>query len=87
MNFTDRVLCDVEKNRFIALPGRGRHSSLMAPNLCVPSWEGLVKSLIANGSRVGLLIRLGCVQDLLSFGLQWSPDKLLEVIKLGSSLE
>ena len=47
LNFKDRVLGDVEKNRFIALPGKRGHSRLVAPKLCVPTWEGLVKSFIA----------------------------------------
>ena len=53
----------------------------MAPKLC-PNLVRFGEEFYNNCSRVGLLTRLGCVQDLLSFGLQWSPDKLLEVIKL-----
>ena len=33
LNFKDRVLCDVEKNRFIALAGKGGHSGLMPSKL------------------------------------------------------
>ena len=36
----DRVLDEVEKNRFIALPGRGGHSGLVPSELCVPPWRG-----------------------------------------------
>ena len=36
----DRVLGEVEKNSFIALPGKGGHSGLMPSKLCVPPWRG-----------------------------------------------
>ena len=35
-NLRDRVLGDVEKNNFIALPGKGGHSRLLPLKLCVP---------------------------------------------------
>ena len=47
-NLRDRVLGEVEKNSFIALPGKGGHSGLMPSKLCVPTWEGLVRSFIAK---------------------------------------
>ena len=43
-NLRDRVLGDVEKNSFIALSGKGGHSSLMPSSLCGPTQEGLVRS-------------------------------------------
>ena len=45
--FGDRVLGEVEKNSFTVLPGKGGHSRLMPSKLCVPTWEGLVRSFIA----------------------------------------
>ena len=45
-NLRDRVLGEVEKNSFIALPGKGGHSSYLS-KLCVPTWEDLVRSFIA----------------------------------------
>ena len=35
----DRVLGEVEKDRFIALPGKGEHSWLIPSKLCVPALE------------------------------------------------
>ena len=65
-NLRDRVLGKVEKNSFIALPTKGEHGGLVRQKLClnqVRIWWGVY----GNGSRVGLLIRWGCVQSLLSF--------------------
>ena len=36
----ERVLGEVEKNSFIALPGRADHSGLLPSELCVPPWRG-----------------------------------------------
>ena len=35
LNLGDRVLDEVEKKSFIALPGKGGHSGLMPSRLCV----------------------------------------------------
>ena len=35
-NFRDTVLGEVEKNSFIALPGKGEHSGLVAPKTMCP---------------------------------------------------
>ncbi|MES8734619.1 hypothetical protein U6U86_12335, partial [Cutibacterium acnes] len=42
-NLRDRVLVKIEKNNFIALPGKGGHSRLMPSKLCFPAkqWEVL----------------------------------------------
>ena len=40
-NLRDRVLGEVEKNSFIALPGKGGHSRLMPSKLCVPTGGGI----------------------------------------------
>ena len=40
----DRVLSEVEKNSFIALPGQSRFLPL---KLCVPTQDSLVRSFIA----------------------------------------
>ena len=50
LNLGDRVLGEVEKNSFIALLDKGRHSGLAGScpeKLCVPTWEDLVRSFIA----------------------------------------
>ena len=39
LNLGDRVLGEVEKNSFIALPGEGGHSGLMPSKLCVATQE------------------------------------------------
>ena len=39
LNLGDRVLGEVEKNNFIALPGQGGHSKLMPSKLHVPTCE------------------------------------------------
>ena len=36
LNLRDRVLGELERNSFIALPGKGGHSGLMPSELCVP---------------------------------------------------
>ena len=46
-NFGSRVLGEVEKNSFIALPGKQRYRGLMPSKLCIPTWEDLVRSFIA----------------------------------------
>ena len=46
-NFRDRVLGEVEKNSFIALPGKGGHSGLVPSKLYVPTQESLMRSFIA----------------------------------------
>ena len=40
LTLRDRVLGEVEKNSFIALPGKRGHSGLMPSKLCIPSWSG-----------------------------------------------
>ena len=40
LNLGDRVLGEVERNSFIALPGKGGHNGLMPSGLCVPPWRG-----------------------------------------------
>ena len=60
LNLGDRVLGEVEKKSFIALPGKGGHSGLM-PLKNVSQPEGFGEEFYSNGSRVGLLIRIrGC---------------------------
>lgn len=43
INLEDRVLSEVEKKSFIALPDKGDHSRLMPSKLCFPAkqWEVL----------------------------------------------
>ena len=40
LNFRDRVLGEVEKNSFIASPGKRGHSGLMPSKLYVLTWRG-----------------------------------------------
>ena len=46
-NLRDRVLGEIGKNSFIALPGKVGHSGLVPPKLCVATQEGFVRSYIA----------------------------------------
>ena len=39
LNLRDRVLGEVERNSFIALPGKLGHSGLVPSRLCVPPWR------------------------------------------------
>ena len=54
----DRVLSEVEKNSFIALPGKGGHSGLVPSKIVCPNLEGFGEVFHRNGSRAGLLIRI-----------------------------
>ena len=54
-NLGDRVLGEVEKNGFIAFPGKGRHRGLASQKLCVLTWEDLVRSFIAMVQGWGCL--------------------------------
>ena len=62
---------EVEKNSFIALPGKEGHSELeLLPSKTVlPRAGEFGEEFYSNGSRAGLLLRLGCVQGLCSFNL------------------
>ena len=60
----DGILSKVEKNNFIVLPGEVEHSGFMLPKLFRST--GFGEELYSRGSRVGLLIRIGCVQGLQS---------------------
>ena len=42
LNLGDRVLGEVEKNSFVALPGRGGYSRFLPLKLCVPTQDSLV---------------------------------------------
>ena len=69
-NLGDRGLGEVEKESFIALPGKGGHSRLLPQKTLCPNPGGSDEEFYSNISRVGLLIRLGCGQ-----GLRWSVSK------------
>ena len=45
-NLRDRVLGEVEKNSFVALPGKGNTADSCHQNLCVPTQEDLMKSFV-----------------------------------------
>ena len=78
-NIRDRVSGEVEKNRFIALPGKGGHSRLLPSKTMCPRLRGFGEEFYSNCSRVlnsfiatvqpprvGLLIRSECVPGLLN---------------------
>ena len=49
----------VEKNSFIALPGKGVHSRVLALKTMYPHLGGFGEKFYSKGSRVGLLRRIG----------------------------
>ena len=53
-----RVLGEVEKNSFIALPGKRGHSGLVPLKTVCPKPGGFDEEFYNNSSRVGLLIRV-----------------------------
>ena len=57
-NLGDRVLGEVEKNSFIALPGKEGHSGLMPLKSVCPNLGGFGEEFYSNGSRAELLIRV-----------------------------
>ena len=54
----DRVLSEVEKKSFIALPGKGGTQRSNALKTVCPNPEGFGEEFYNNGSRVGLLRRI-----------------------------
>ena len=58
LNPRDRILGEVEKDSFIALPGKGRHGGFCFVKLCLTSKE-LDEGFYNNGSKVGSLTRSG----------------------------
>ena len=60
---------EVEKNNFIALPGKGGHSKLLSSKPLCPHLGEFDEEFYSNSSRVGFLIRSGCMQDLHSSNL------------------
>ena len=68
-NLGDRVWGEVEKNSFIALPGKGQQRGLLPLKTVCPNLGGFDEEFYNNRSRVGLLIRLECVQGLHSSNL------------------
>ena len=62
-NLRDRALGEVEKNNFIALPGKGGHNGLVPSKTVCPNLGGLCEEFYSNDSRAGLLIRnRGCTR-------------------------
>ena len=68
-NLRDRVLGEVEKDSFIALPGKGGHSRLLPQKTMCPNPREFDEGFYNSGSRVGSLTRLRYVQGLPSFHL------------------
>ena len=57
-NLGDRVLGEVEKKSFIALPGKGGHSGLVPSKTVCPNPGGFGEEFYSSGLRAGLLIRI-----------------------------
>ena len=57
-NLRDRVLGEVEKNGFIALPGKGGQSGLMSRKTVCPNLGGFGEESYSSCSRAELLIRI-----------------------------
>ena len=57
-NLADRILGEVEKKSFIALPGKGGHSRLIPLKAVCPNLGGFGVEFYSNGSRARLLIRI-----------------------------
>ena len=53
-NPRDRVLGEVEKDSFIALPGKGGHNGLLFSKTMCPNPGGFEEGFYKNGSRWGL---------------------------------
>ena len=53
LNLRDRVLSEVEKNGFIALPGK--HSRLMPSKMCVPKKKKSVPTQEDLGSAIAVV--------------------------------
>ena len=51
LNIGDRVWGEVNKNSFIALPGKGDPSRLMPSKLCVPQPGGGMEKVYSSGSK------------------------------------
>ena len=64
LNLRDRVLCKVEKNNFIALPGKGGHSGLLLLKTVCPNPGGFGEEFYNHGSRVELLIKVRVCEGL-----------------------
>ena len=53
----DRVLGEVEKDSFIALPGKGEHTGLLSRKTMCPDPRGFDGGFYNGGSKVGSLTR------------------------------
>ena len=70
LDLGDRGLGEVEKKKFITLPGKGGQSRFMPLKIVYPNLKGFEEEFYSNGSRLCLLIRLGWIQGL--YSLIWS---------------
>ena len=66
MNLGDKVWGEVEKNSFIALPGKWGHSWLMPSRLYIPHWRGL-------GGIINRFKKCDQIMDVLLIGW-WGGD-------------
>ena len=67
VNLRDRVLGEVEKNGFIALPDKGGHSGLMALRTMCPNQEGFGEEFY--GAMQKIQIQAPCWEDPLENGM------------------
>ena len=63
-NLGDRVLDEIEKDSFIPLPGKGRHTRLLSQKAMYLNPKELNEGFYNSKSKVGSLTRLGCMQVL-----------------------
>ena len=84
LNLGDRVLGEVKKNSFIALPGKGVHSWLMPSKLCVPTWRGS-EEFSSNGSKRAWSARGHSSDGLVVRWVEASITSLLVPTGLGST--
>ena len=69
LSLRGRVWAKARKSSFIVLPGKGYAASSCPWKVKCPNLWGFGEEFCSSGSRMGLLIRFGCVQGLHSFNL------------------
>ena len=61
---SERVLDEVEKDSFITLPDKGRHTGFLSPKTVYLYPRGIDEGFYNNDSKLGSLTRLRCEQGL-----------------------
>ena len=65
----DRVLGEIEKNSFLALPGKGGHSRLLPSKTVRPNPGGFGEECYSSSSRSRLLVRIRVCAGLYAFNI------------------